>query len=619
MCGIWGIYRRKGDRPVERDTLERMGRVMPYRGPDDRGSYLQPGIGLGHLRLSIIDLSPTGHQPMTTDDGRYTIVYNGEVYNYVELRQELESKGRRFRSTSDTEVILALYEELGPACVHRFNGMFAMAIWDAKERSLWLVRDRLGVKPLYYVSEGDTFVFASEIKAILASRLVVGQPNYRAIYQYARHMYTTGVETFFVGVNRLLPGESLTVTPTQMHRLRYWDVPLESEPMLSQPVNAYAERLHDLIGDSVRLRLRSDVPVGACLSGGIDSSSIVSFAQPRLAKLNSFSLAFDEGPEYDERPFIAKVRERYPTDHYEITPTMRECWDALPNVVWWMDEPTVASPTVSQYFLSKLARQHVIVALGGQGGDELFGGYYRFFPRYLKQVLREAVRLKRPVGDLWPTFRNLVRHVGIVGPMTVRTKMKKHATMMAMLSPELKRARHDTEAELMQSVPLVDPMNRMFYWEIKNYLPGLLHADDRMSMAVSLESRVPLLDYRVVEFAATIPPELKMRHLVTKYILRAAMRGTTPDAVLDRRDKRGTPSPLPRWFGTGLAEDVRAVLSDRRTVERGLFDPASVERALALHTAGKASYGEQLWMLLNVELWHRTFIDRADPAGPITW
>jgi asparagine synthase (glutamine-hydrolysing) len=333
--------------------------------------------------------------------------------------------------------------------------------------------------------------------------------------------------------------------------------------------------------------------------------------------MSTFSLAFDEGPEYDERSFIAKVRERYPTEHYEITPSMRECWNALPSVLWWMDEPTVASPTVSQYFLSALARQHVVVALGGQGGDELFGGYYRFLPRYLRQVLREVVSLKRPITDLWPTFRNLLDHVSIVGPMRVRTKMKKHATMMTLLSPELHAAKHDTEAELMDPLPVVDPMNRMFYWEIKNYLPGLLHAEDRMSMAVSLESRVPLLDYRVVEFAATIPPELKMRHLVTKYILREAMRGTTPDAVLNRKDKRGTPSPLPKWFGTGLAEEVRAVLLDRRTTERGLFDPKKVERALVFNSTGRTSYGEQIWMLLNVELWYRTFIDRSHPDGPI--
>jgi len=618
MCGIWGVFWRESESPVPEDVLARMGDVMPYRGPDDRGAFLRPGIGLGHLRLSIIDLSPTGHQPMMSEDGRYAIIYNGEVYNYIELRQELEAKGHRFRSTSDTEVILRLYQEMGPACVERFNGMFAIAVWDEQERSLWLVRDRLGVKPLYYVLNRDRLIFASEIKAILASRLITPIPNKRAIYQYVKHMYTTGRETFFTDIFRLLPGQSLFVTPTESRFSRYWDVPLESEPRLTAPIRTYADRLHELIDDAVRLRLRSDVPVGAYLSGGIDSSSIVALAQPRLHRMNTFSLAFEEGPEYDERRFIAHVRERFPTEHYEITPTMRECWNLIPSVVWWMDEPTVASPTVSQYFLSKLAREKVVVALGGQGGDELFGGYYRFFPRYLRQVLREALRLRRPASDFWPTFRNLVTHVRIVGPVRVRQKMRKHATMLGILAPELRAARHDTEAELMETLPLADAMNRTFYWEIKNYLPGLLHAEDRMSMAVSLESRVPLLDYRVVEFAATIPPELKMRHLVTKFIEREAMRGTVPDVILDRKDKRGTPSPLPKWFGTGLADEVREVLLDRRSLERGLFAPDAVERAITLHSRGQGNYGEQLWMILNVELWHRTFVDRSTPDGPLS-
>jgi len=618
MCGIWGVYWRGGAREVPQDLLDRMGDVMPYRGPDDRGSFREPGIGLGHLRLSILDLSSAGHQPMATDDGRYVIVYNGEIYNYIELRADLEAKGHRFRSHTDTEVILHLYAEMGPRCLDRFNGMFAIAIWDRRERTLWLARDRLGVKPLYYLLDRDRVVFASEIKAIIASGLHRAEVNRRAIYQFVSHMYTTGRETFFSGIDRLLPGQMLLVTPGEQRLVRWWDVPLESEPKLAAPIATYAARLHEIVDDAVRLRLRSDVPVGAFLSGGIDSSSIVSLAQPRLGAMNSFSLAFDEGPEYDERQFIARVRERYPTEHCEITPSSRECWEALPRIVWWLDEPTVGAPTVSQYFLSRLASGRVKVALGGQGGDELFGGYYRFFPQYLRGMLREAALGRRSLGELAVTARNLARHIRIVGGIgRVRQKMARHGTMLAMIGPDLAAAAHDTEAELMDDLPLVDPMNRMFYWEIKNYLPGLLHADDRTSMAVSLESRVPLLDYRVVEFAATIPPELKMRHLVTKFILRESMRGTVPDAILDRKDKRGTPSPLPKWFGGALSGPVRDVLTDRRTRERGLFLPDAVDRALARHAAGRANYGQQIWMMLKVELWHRTFIDAPCPTGPV--
>ena len=617
MCGIWGVNWRTEMRHIPQTMLDGMGDVMPYRGPDDRGSYLAPGVGLGHLRLSIIDLSPAGHQPMSTDDGRYTVVFNGEIYNYVELRADLEAEGDRFRSRSDTEVILHLYRKMGPACVEKFNGMFAIAIWDAVERTVWLARDRLGIKPLYYMLDDERLVFGSEIKSVVASGLRRPEANLRAVYQYFKHMYTTGRETFFTDVNRLLPGEWLLVSPTGHRLTRYWDVPMESEPEFSAPVKQYASRLHEIVADSVRLRLRSDVPVGAYLSGGIDSSSIVSLAQPRLGSMSTFSLAFDEGPEYDERAFIAEVRARYPTQHYEITPTMRECWDVLPRVVWWLDEPVVASPTVSQYFLSKIAREHVTVALGGQGGDELFGGYYRFFPRYLTAMAREALRGRRSFGELATTFCNLVNHVQIVGLRRVGQKMTKHQTMMDMLSPELRAYAHDTEAELMGEVPVVNAMNRMFYWEIKNYLPGLLHAEDRMSMAVSLESRVPLLDHRLVEFAATIPPELKMRHLVTKYVEREAMRGTVPDAILDRKDKRGTPSPLPKWFGGGLNREVSSLLTDARVRERGLFLANAVDRAVARHGQGRGNYGEQIWMLLSVELWYRTFIDAASPGGPV--
>ncbi|HDS74499.1 MAG TPA: asparagine synthase [Firmicutes bacterium] len=437
------------------------------------------------------------------------------------------------------------------------------------------------------------------------------------MYQYVRHMYTTGRETFFRGIERLLPGTMMFVSRNGIRTKRYRDVPLESEPVMSGSVQQYANTLREIIDDAVRLRLRSDVPVGCYLSGGIDSSSVVALAQPRLDGMNTFSLAFDEGPEFDERRFVAMVRDKYPTEHYEISPTMRESWEILPSVVWWLDEPVVASPTISQYFLSKIARERVTVCLGGQGGDELFGGYYRFFPRYLKMMLRDTIRGRRPLADVAPTLRNFIRHINIVGIGRVRTKMRKHASMMELVGAPISDAVHDTELETMSDVSIADPMNRIFYWEIKNYLPGLLHTEDRMSMAVSLESRVPLLDYRVVEFAASIPPELKMHHLVTKYILRESMRGITPDPILDRFDKRGTPGPLVKWFAGGLNDDVRSILSDKKTRERGLFDSVGVEKAISDHRKNGA-YGEQIWMMVCIELWHRTFIDVDNASGPIT-
>lgn len=613
------MLRRGGGPPPPRDMLQAMTDVISHRGPDAQGSFHDDQISLGHRRLKIIDLSEFGAQPMTSDDGRFTLVYNGEIYNYVELMADLKSAGAIFRSTCDTEVILHLFAREGIACLDRLNGMFALAIWDAHDRVLWLARDRLGIKPLYYLITDRCCVFASEIKGILASGLVDARPDPQAMFQYVSHMYTTGEATFFDGISRLLPGQWISVKPDSVERRWYWDIPVGQRDEFRP--KKVASRLRDLLDDATSIRLRSDVPVGAYLSGGMDSSSIVALASKKLENLHTFSIAFDEGPAFDEREHLRLVQKQCGTVHHEITPTPEDFAQALGQTVFWMDEPTVASPTISQYFLSKLARDNVTVALGGQGGDELFGGYYRFFPQYLKHFARRTLQRDVGPGELLKTLGNFIHHLSIVGPGQMSVKMRKHSVMRSLMTPDFAAsAYHDQRAFMMDRVEIDDPFERMLYWEVKNYLPGLLHAEDRMSMAVSLESRVPILDHRIVEMAARMPPEQKMRNLVTKSILRQAMKDDLPAPITRRMDKRGTPSPMPIWFRGPLAPLVREILDRPEADGRGVFDPTAAKRIVDDHLTGRKDYGEQVWMLLSVELWHMTFIDQsvADSLGPLT-
>jgi len=570
MCGIAGVL-DLGGRPVDRAVLQRMSDVIEHRGPDDAGIHVDGNLGFAHRRLSIIDLSADAHQPMLSEDGRTCVIFNGEIYNYLELADELRRQGCVFRSRSDTEVILHAYRTWGPACVHRFNGMFAIALWDRDQRSLWLVRDRLGVKPLYYALDGGRLVFGSEIKALREAG-AGRRANPMAMAQYLERSFPVDDSTWFEGVHALLPGNMAHVDRQGLRIEQYWD-PAPIYRRAEHRENA-AEEIRGLFEDSVRLRLRSDVPVGAFLSGGLDSSSVVALmSQLCEAPVHTFSGSFPDGPVYDEREFIQVVTERFRSDHHEVVPSPDLAPELLPRLIWHMDEPSAGPGLVPQYVVCRLAaEQGVKVVNGGQGGDELFGGY----PKYLHHRSAAA----RAGAEL----RRLRRRVlGRTHPAFPRGDV-----------PALPRVSDD-------------PLTNEMYVDVRRYLAALLHVDDRTSMAVSIESRTPLLDYRLVELAASIPAADKMAGGVLKSLLRDAMRDLLPPVIVDRRDKRGFPTPIGLWMRGPLYGWTRSVLLDADFLARRVYTRRHLDLLLTAHHRGVVDATHALWQALSIALWFQQF------------
>ena len=603
MCGICGILNFNKLNKADPVLAHRMCQKMIHRGPDGEGFYFDENLGFGHRRLSIIDLAG-GSQPMANEDGTIWIVQNGEIYNYVELTKMLKVKGHKFKTQSDTEVIIHLYEEYGENCLKYLNGMFAFAIWDKKKARLFCARDRLGIKPFYYYKDKKRVVFASEIKAILCDDEVKRVPNRRAIAQYLSHMYTLDDGTFFKNIFKLLPGHCLTIEGGMLSVKQYWDV--KYGEYFTGPEEKIISGLKELMRDSVRIHLRSDVPVGAHLSGGLDSSSIVALAAPELSsRLKTFSGAFEVKGNYDEREFIRLMVDRYKTDHYEIVPSAKDYIEALPKMVWHMDEPSIGSAVICHYLLCRLVSQHVKVVMGGQGGDEIFGGYYRYFSGYLKDFARAFLAGKIPPGDAAKTIVNFSRHLRTVGFNNAFLKIKRRRGLMELIRPEY----FEGEELDKQSKPN-GSLESFLYWDVKNYLPGLLQIEDRTSMAVSVESRIPLLDYRLVEFMAKVPPHIKMKDLILKYMEREAMRDLLPGKIVNRKDKMGFYAPVAVWFKRELRPYVEDVIYSKSFKERELFDMEKVKAKVDSYFSGGPDFSEQLWMLINIELWYRIFIDR---------
>lgn len=605
MCGICGIVGADNQSPETRRTLERMVRVMKHRGPDDEGFYLDEFIALGHARLSIIDLE-LGGQPMPNEDRSVWIVLNGEIYNYIELRDELAAKGHVFRTRSDTEVVLRSYEEYGETCVNNFNGMFAFAIWDKPRRKLLLARDRVGIKPLYYTQQQGQFLFASEIKALLENQICKRQADVASIAEYMVRSYVTGERTFLSDVRKLEPGHVLILEKGLAKKSKYWDVSFTEE---DRGEKYYVEKLAWLISDSVRLQLRSDVPLGAYLSGGIDSSTVVSAATRLLSRpLRTFSGAFAEGPRYDERRYIRIISEACKTDHHEIIPTMDEFFEKLPLLIWFLDEPVVGAGVFPQYVVSALAGKHVKVVLGGQGGDELFAGYTKYYRPYFTERLADLARLrlgKSSPSTIIPDFLMFLRNRGSVD-IPAFFKRLSAPSPDSVLSPHMKRL----VAELS---PPVRPeglgsLELMLYFDLKEYLQGLLHVEDRASMAASIESRVPILDHRIVELAASVPYKYKMRHGLTKYLLRQAGRGSVPDVILSRRDKMGFPTPIDIWFSRRSGA-ILNLLDSPGARGRGILDSRRAIEIVSDHVHGRSDNSFLIWKMINVELWFSLFIE----------
>ena len=626
MCGIAGFFgpEENLDSAERRETLKRMCDIIEHRGPDDEGFYTEGGVALGMRRLSIIDLV-TGHQPISNEDGSIWIVFNGEIYNFCELRDDLVARGHTFQTQTDTEAIVHLYEEYGEACVERLRGMFGFAIWDRRERKLFLARDRVGKKPLHYSLAGDTLVFGSEIKSLLQHPDVARDVNIEAISDFLSFGYVPDPQTAFRGITKLPPGHTLTFKNGRLSTRCYWDFDYRQadEAEDGRDERYYVERLRELIAESVRLRLVSDVPLGAFLSGGIDSSTVVAMMARQMDRpVKTFSIGFSESS-FDELHHARITARHFNTDHHEFVVTPDVC-KIVEEIVWHHDEPFGDVSSIPTYMVSKMAREHVTVILSGDGGDELFAGYERYLidrdrrvferiPGFIRRnlMLRASRALPRAVYG-----KNFLRNVALEGDARYVDSLSyfDEDAKRELLSAEIRRALGGRDSssgfrQLLNVPHSAKHIDRLLYLDSKTYLPGdILTKVDRMSMAHSIEARVPLLDHRLIEFVETIPASMKLRGRMTKHILKQAVRGLVPDQIIDR-PKQGFGVPIAKWFNNELRDMLHDTLTDSRTRQRGYFNHQSVEAILDEHVRGRRDNSRHLWGLLTLELWQRTFID----------
>jgi asparagine synthase (glutamine-hydrolysing) len=646
MCGIAGFASSGVLALEDRVRAGQMADVLEHRGPDGVGLWTDDHAALVHRRLSIVDLAG-GHQPLSNEVGSIWVSFNGEIYNHRDLRAQLEASGHRYRTHSDTETIVHAYEEWGDECVHRLRGMFAFAMWDAPRRRLLLVRDRLGIKPLYWARSGVRVVFASEIKAILASGLVIPEANDSVLPELLATRYVSGAETLFKGVHALLPGHRLVFEDDRVRTEQYWDVPLDGpDPELARlPDVDIVDRFRSKLKESVRLHLMSDVRVGVFLSGGIDSTAIAALMAGELDRpVDAFSVAFADRS-CNELAYAREAARFIGATSHEVVIDDHDFFGALPRALWHEDEPIAHPSSIPLHFVSALARDHVKVVLTGEGSDELLAGYGKY-PRALlnwtaggvyEQLVPDALRSA--------VATTMVPHVpGRVGQLVRRSFLampRRPAEMFldnfAGMPLQLQRSLLRTTAANSRDVYAASLayfesspertgiLDRLLYTDIKTYLVELLMKQDQMSMSMSIESRVPFLDHELVEFASRLPQRMKLNRFTTKRVLREAAKGLIPPAILDR-PKMGFPVPFSRWVQNGWNSVARDVLLDRQTGERGLLDQEAVERLLDAHRDGSQSGGDAIWALMNLELWYRTFIDgegiqtlpeprKVDPGG----
>jgi asparagine synthase (glutamine-hydrolysing) len=628
VCGIAGIIASDGLNDDDVVLGVRMRDVLTHRGPDGAGLHSDTHGVLVHRRLSIVDVAG-GHQPLSNEDATVWVTYNGEIYNHADVRSTLESAGHRYRTKSDTETIVHAYEQWGDDCVHHFRGMFAFAIWDGPRRRLLLVRDRLGVKPLYWARAGNRLLFASEIKAILASGLIAAQPNETVISEVLATRSTAGTETLFRGIYKLLPGHRLVCQDGNVHVDQYWDLPLDGpDPALDEVGDErLIEEFRDLLQESVRLRLMADVPLGMFLSGGIDSSAVAALMAREVNRpIETFSVAFADRA-FSELGYSREVARAVGARSHEVVIDDRDFFSALPRLVWHEDEPIAHPSSVPLHFVSMMASQHVKVVLTGEGSDELLAGYGKY-PRALlnwraggiyERLVPSAVR-SLMAGTVVPripgTIGRYARRSFLAMPRRADAMfLDNFAGMPLHQQRELLgtgRITGDAYAPSLEYFTRVNGANgmlgRLLYTDVKTYLVELLMKQDQMSMSASIESRVPFLDHKLVEFAARLPERLKLRGFTTKRILREAMRGVLPELILTRR-KMGFPVPFAQWMRGNWSTVAEDVLLDRRTRERGLVNTSAVAALLRDHREQRRNGGDAIWALLNLELWYRTFID----------
>jgi asparagine synthase (glutamine-hydrolysing) len=626
MCGIAGIVRWDGA-PIPEADIRGMCSAIVHRGPDDEGVYLGDGVALGMRRLSIIDLAG-GHQPISNEDGTVWIVFNGEVYNYRELRRDLERRGHVFQTGSDTETIVHLYEDLGARCVDRLRGMFAFAIWDERRQQLLLARDRLGIKPLYYADRGHELVFASELKPILQLASVPRAIHWGAAHHLFTFLSTPSAQSIVDGVAKLEPARTAVASRSDpsLRIEKYWDVQFRPNDTASE--GELVEQLRELLAESVSLHQISDVPVGAFLSGGIDSSAVVALmSRPAAGRLKTFSIGFTES-HFDELRYARDVATAFQTDHYDLV-LKPDAVRVVEDLTWYLDEPFGDTSAIPTYMVSKLASEHVKVVLSGDGGDELFAGYDKYVveqrERQFDRIPGSLRRAAGAIGRLMPegmTGRRFLQHLALDGAHRYLD-----ASTMFRADETRRLFRPATYALLQRHNPLTESLEALRgydedwlaaiqYRDLHTYLPlDILTKVDRATMAHSLEARPPLLDHRLAEFAATIPARYRLRGGTTKYLFKQAMRGILPDAIIDRA-KHGFAVPIASWLRGDLAAFARDLLLSQASRQRGIFDTAQVERLLALNARGR-DLDLQLWTMMSFELWCQRFLDaqpRQQPA-----
>ncbi|HXG85698.1 MAG TPA: asparagine synthase (glutamine-hydrolyzing) [Pyrinomonadaceae bacterium] len=626
MCGITGFIVNERNSPVEKREvlLDKMCKIITHRGPDEQGTVVRDRAALGMRRLSIIDLK-SGQQPIYTEDGNLAIVFNGEIYNFRELKMELEGLGHRFKTNSDTETIVHAYEEFGAGCLEKLRGMFAFAIWNFREETLFIARDGVGKKPLFYsLTPNGNFVFGSELKTLLAHGEIEKRIDFAALDAYLTFGYVPEEFCIFKEVKKLAPGHFLTFKNGKIETRKYWDFDYKKPENIKTEAE-YVEILREKIKDAVNVRLISEVPLGAFLSGGVDSSTVVAMmAQLSGAPVKTFSIGFNEDS-FDELKFARVAAKHFGTEHHEfvVTPDLVEIIDDL---VWHFDEPFADSSALPTFMVSKMARDFVTVVLSGDGGDELFAGYTRYvtdkkrsglakLPKAIRQGVLQTLGEKLPGGAPGKNYLYNIsldavdRYIDSVSHFNaVRKKSLYSKDFRAKLNGAAGAGERDFK-RFAESVATGNPIDNLLYLDSKTYLPSdILTKVDRMSMATSLEARVPLLDHELIEFVVNIPPELKMNGAQTKYILKKAMEGIVPREIL-YREKQGFGVPVADWINSQLRERIRADLSDKRTLERGYFEKSYVENLLDEHSKRRRDHSHALWMLWMLELWHRRFID----------
>ena len=627
MCGICGIYNIRDKKPVQVSQIRKMCDVMAHRGPDSEGIYTENNFGFGMRRLSIIDLS-TGDQPIFNEDRTISVILNGEIYNFQELRKELENKNHKFYTTSDTEVIVHLYEEYRKNCILHMRGMFAFALWDNKNHELFIARDRLGKKPLYWIQRNGSIIFASEIKSILGYLESLPAINTSAIDMYLTYQYIPSPMTIFKNINRLPPASFLTCSETGNTKIeKYWRLDWTKKTNLSFEEACIHTR--HLLTEATRLRMIADVPLGAFLSGGHDSSIIVGImSQLSDRPVQTFSIGFEDET-FSELPYARLVADRFKTQHHELI-VKPQFVEILPKIIWHYDQPFADTSALPSYYVSEITRKHVKVALNGDGGDENFGGYLRYkamkgtmyfswlfmlagkrfmskvaslLPQSKSRFLKQISRLLSAAAEP-PHMRNLLWHCYF-----------DNETKQRIYSREMKNVFYDTNAydyliNAFLNARADDILDKTFCADINTYLPEcLLVKMDIASMANSLEARSPFLDHKLVEFAATLPSRWKIHGLTTKYILKKTFKDILPPQILNR-PKQGFGLPVGKWFGENLKDYIREILLDTKTLQRGYFDADGLRTILEEHVQGKQDHGYRLWALLVLELWHRVFIDR---------